>query len=254
MSINTSAVESQNVLFFTVHKAASMFIYKICHDLAKEAGLKYYSINHNKRNRLYFDTEESDLSELATWGERRGCFAPLRFFFAIPEELAAKVILHLRDPRDVLVSLYYSEAYSHNVIKGVFELGESERNEIKTMGIDRYVLEMAAEFNDKYSAYRQFLSQPGTTFVKYEDLILDFPKWLAEVVSGFGLKSEDFSQKLLKKYKKEFNVKKENVYSHKRKIIPGDYQEKLQPETIIRLNEIFAENLKVYRYAADSGY
>ena len=76
-----------NILFFTVHKAASMFIYKICHDLAKEAGLKYYSINHNRRSRYYFDTEETDLRDLSIWGDRRGCFAPLRFFFEIPAEL-----------------------------------------------------------------------------------------------------------------------------------------------------------------------
>jgi len=101
-----------------------MFIYKVCHDLSKEAGLDYFSVNHNRRNKYYFDTEESNLEDINQWECRTGCFAPLRYYFKIPDELNANVILHLRDPRDVLVSLYYSEAYSHSVIKGVFELGQ----------------------------------------------------------------------------------------------------------------------------------
>lgn len=245
----STETDCQNVLFFTVHKAASMFVYKICHDLAKKAGLKYYSINHNKRSRYYFDTEEEELSELQSWQDRRGCFAPLRFYFEIPRELQAKVILHLRDPRDVLVSLFYSEAYSHSVIKGVFELGESERAEIRETGVDQYVLEMADEFNEKYTEYRHFLSQDRAVFVKYEDLVLNFPKWLGAVAEGFGITDDGFIQKLQKKYRKEFSIKKENTYSHKRKIIPGDYLEKLQPETINRLNEIFSENLNLYGYS-----
>jgi len=101
---------NKNILFFTVHKAASMFIYKICHDLSRESGLNYFSVNHNKYNRYYFDTEETDLTDITNWKNRRGCFAPLRYYFTIPQELKAHIILHLRDPRDVLVSLYFSEA------------------------------------------------------------------------------------------------------------------------------------------------
>ena len=252
MCPSATEMKSQNILFFTVHKAASMFIYRICHDLAKEVGLPYYSINHNKRSRYYFDTEETDLADLRNWGSRHGCFAPLRYYFQVPEELTAKVILHLRDPRDVLVSLFYSEAYSHSVIKGVFDLDESERGELRDRGIDRYVLAMADEFNEKYQYYNRFMSLENMVFVKYEDLVLDFPKWLDEVANGFGIAEQGFRQKLLRKYRNEFNVKRENVYSHKRKIVPGDYLEKLQPETINRLNEIFAENLKLYQYDAGS--
>jgi hypothetical protein len=239
---------NKNILFFTVHKAASMFIYKICHDLSKECGLSYYSVNHNRYNKYYFDTEESDLEDITNWQNRTGCFAPLRYYFNIPQELNAHIILHLRDPRDVLVSLYFSEAYSHSVFKGVFDLSQSERNRIINMGIDRYVLQYADTFNKKYTAYQHFLTKPGSIFVKYEDLVLNFPYWLQEVAKGFAIENNRFIHSMIKKYQGEFEVKKENLHAHKRKIVPGDYKEKLKPETIDKLNAIFSENLKKYNY------
>jgi len=238
----------KNILFFTVHKAASMFIYKICHDLSRECGLHYYSVNHNKYNKYYFDTEEADLKDITNWEKRTGCFAPLRYYFPVPQELNAHIILHLRDPRDVLVSLYFSEAYSHNVFKGVFDLNQSQRKEIITKGIDQYVLEYADLFNTKYADYQQLFKKPHAVFVKYEDLVLNFPFWLQEVAKGFAIENPKFISLMIKKYKKEFEVKKENIHAHKRKILPGDYKEKLESETIGRLNAIFADNLKKYNY------
>lgn len=237
-----------NILFFTVHKAASMFIYKICHDLSRESGLNYYSINHNRFNKYYFDTEEQDLEDITNWKNKTGCFAPLRYYFNIPQELNAHIILHLRDPRDVLVSLYFSEAYSHKPFKGVFDLSQSQRNEIINMGINQYVLEYADAFNRKYSEYQQLLTKPDSIFVKYEDLVLNFPFWLQEVARGFAIENSKFIHSMIKKYKGEFAVKKENKHAHKRKIVPGDYKEKLSTETIGKLNAIFSDNLKTYNY------
>ena len=241
-------IKPKNILFFTVHKAASMFIYKVCHDLAKVRGLNYYSVNHNKFSRYYFDTEETDLTDLANWDNRTGCFAPLRYYFDIPPQLDAQTILHLRDPRDVLVSLYFSEAYSHNVFKGVFDLNPAEREKIVTAGIDRYVLNHADTFNQKYTECQALLTKPGSIFVTYETLVLNFPEWLEKVARGFAIDNPKFIQKLSKKYAGEFAIKKENIHAHKRKIVPGDYREKLAAETIAQLNAIFAENLQRYGY------
>ena len=225
-----------------------MFIYKICHDLSRECGLSYYSVNHNRYSKYYFDTEETDLKDITNWHNRTGCFAPLRYYFNVPKELNPHIILHLRDPRDVLVSLYFSEAYSHNVFQGVFDLSQSERKKIINTGIDQYVLEYAGTFDKKYTEYQNLLTRPDSIFVKYEDLVLNFPFWLQEVARVFGIENPTFIQRMLKKYKGEFEVKKENIHAHKRKIVPGDYKEKLTPETISKLNDILLDNLKKYQY------
>ena len=58
---------------------------------------------------------------------------------------------------------------------------------------------------------------------------------------------------MIKKYAREFEIKKENIHAHKRKIVPGDYREKLATETIAKLNAIFAENLQKYGYEIEAG-
>jgi hypothetical protein len=78
--------------------------------------------------------------------------------------------------------------------------------------------------------------------------VLNFPLWLKEVAQGFAIENPKFIQSMIKKYAREFETKKENVHAHKRKIVPGDYKEKLTAGTIGKLNAIFADNLKKYNY------
>ena len=109
-------------------------------------------------------------------------------------------------------------------------------------------MRQAETFNQKYTECQALLAKPGSIFVKYETLVLNFPAWLAKVAQGFAIDNERFISKMSKKYAGEFAVKKENIHAHKRKIVPGDYREKLAAETIASLNAIFAENLQRYGY------
>jgi len=78
--------------------------------------------------------------------------------------------------------------------------------------------------------------------------VLNFPFWLQEVAKGFAIENIKFIDRMVKKYQGEFEIKKENIHAHKRKIVPGDYKEKLTSETIEKLNAIFSDNLKKYNY------
>ena len=107
--------KSDSVLIFTVHKAASMFLHKLTDDLSKIIGFDYYSINKTK----YYDQITSlswkKFIELNT--HKKSCFGPIRAGTAepsIPKNMEFySIILHLRDPRDVLVSMFYSYRYMH---------------------------------------------------------------------------------------------------------------------------------------------
>ena len=93
-----------DIVVFTLHKSASMFLHKLCLHLSQLAGLTYYSPNggdHEVPLRRFLDDPE-------VWTGRHGCFAPLRVPVPVPDMDAKKVILHLRDPRDVLVAMYFS--------------------------------------------------------------------------------------------------------------------------------------------------
>lgn len=65
--------------------------------------------------------------------EKRACFGPIRLLEAmpsIPEGIEDfSVVLHLRDPRDVLVSSFFSNAFSHPVNPVIFNPDEAARQE-----------------------------------------------------------------------------------------------------------------------------
>ena len=90
-------VAERRILFFTLHKCASMFIHRVCTDLARISGRAYFSPNGG-------DFQVS-LQEMVTnvgfWqAHKAGCFGPLRLFIEIPEMENDRILLHLRDPRD----------------------------------------------------------------------------------------------------------------------------------------------------------
>ena len=74
--------------------------------------------------------------------KKRGCFGPMRFFVPTQAFAEASIILHLRDPRDVLVSMFYSYCYMH---AGEIERHTGYRKEVAEAGIDRFVLDMVGE-------------------------------------------------------------------------------------------------------------
>jgi hypothetical protein len=230
-----------------------MFIYRICYQLSSMSKMEYFSVNHSSSDEHYLDFQTVDLTAPDLWkNKRRCCLAPLRQYAQIPGIEDASIILHLRDPRDVLTSLYFSYSYSHPKVNGWFEPTKDFRRDLIEKGIDRFILEKdqngiskAEVFLTRYQQYcSHLLDKPNVVFVKYEEMVSNFPDWLSRVLTPFEIPDKKKNYEfLLKCHKNEFKVKTENRQKHKRKITPGDYKEKLSEETIRTLNEMFRDVL-----------
>jgi len=241
----------KSILFFTVHKAASMFIHEICRELTNLNGMVYYSPNPGD---VHLD-EQSYRQDPDVFKGKKGCFAPLRYFVDIPNKEDYSIILHLRDPRDVLVSKYYSRAYSHPRIVGVFNPSDFQRQRWRDEGIDRFVLGSAEGLYRRYQQYcDHMLHRPGIIFVRYEEMVSHFDKWLKKIIKPFGIKDEKkVVVALTKKYGHIFTEKRrENIQAHIRRVTPHDYLNKLKPETIHNLNIIFKDILTKLDYEIDA--
>ena len=91
--------------------------------------------------------------------------------------------------------------------------------------------------------------RPNTTFLRYEDMVTDFPTWLERFVAPFPVaRKEALVRKLARKYRRNFDVKHEDVRRQKRQVTPGDHKRKLQPDTIAFLNEKFCTILAALGY------
>ena len=202
--------------------------------------------------------------------KKRGCFGPIRFFVPTKAIAEARTILHLRDPRDVLTSMFYSYCFMH---AGEIEPNTGYRQEVAEAGIDRFVLDMVSDkfftyggdygigsrykkyvgtVLDRYERYlSELLGRPETIVVSYEEMVLAFPSWLKKIVSAFSLTDADETQRIVEaRHANSVNAGEEDAWSHKRKVTPGDHREKLQPATIVRLNEIFAPVLEKLGYSS----
>ncbi len=185
----------------------------------------------------------------------QGClYAPIRrptLLSALERLDDFKTVILLRDPRDCLTSLYFSIAYSHrppdnSVARQQFF---EHREEVRQREIDEFVLAEAPHWLQRYSQYCQALEQhPDVHLLTYEQLVLDFPTWLDRLAEIWGL---EFSRRLRNRLTRmaNFDVQDENIYSHKRQVLPGDHRRKLKPETIQQVSELFQPVLTPLGYS-----
>lgn len=246
-----------SIWFRALHKSASMFIYKLCSFIDKKMPQRWelYSANNKPPNL----NEAADATDSFIGLERS--FMPLR------EDLLARrprTIFQLRDPRDILVSEYFSLGYIHGDQK-FSDAARTMREKIQSgaFAIDDYVLLSARQdagffggsglcerMTANLAAAIAQCDRAGLPYlvVRYEDMVLDFPRWAARVLDFMQLSS--LRDPVIQQFRHEFDVKatedRGEVMKHKRVIIPGDYRAKLKPETIGELNRLFDPILSAY--------
>jgi hypothetical protein len=254
----------RDIVVFTLHKSASMFIHRQCELLCGLARIAYHSPNAAgsglDARRLLTDRE--------IWMKHHGCFAPLRFFVEIPRPESYEIILHLRDPRDVLVSMFYSYCYIH---RGEVAPNTGYRRAAAARGIDAFVLDQAitgglhypgdygtgghvgdlvGPLPGRYRAYMdRLLGKPNVTLVKYERMVADYRGWLTDFIKPFPLDDQrQVIEQLVAESPAFFPQRSADVLNHVRHVTPGDYKAKLLPATIRQLDEIFSDVLDALSY------
>jgi hypothetical protein len=256
-------------------------LHQVLRKICESNKISYYSPNQDPNKQLPFDRIFNGEDFIA---KRNGCFGPLRFFVPSAALESASIILHLRDPRDVLTSMFFSYCFMH---PGETAANTGHRKKVAEAGIDKFVLDLSdANFTrydgdygtggqygkyignvrDRYLTYlREIVDKPNAVLLSYEEMVLDFPAWLKKFLRVFELNDSDTTYEfVLRKINIHDDVTRsrrrrdatnekpggEDVRSHKRKATPGDYKEKLRPETISELNRRFSEVLDALGYSS----
>ena len=236
--------DKPNVIFFTVHKAGSSLLtmrftpFFQKHGYAISDLSSWFAKVRPAHRALFFNDAGQKQNVFGT----RGVFhCVFRYPFEVPEFDKQQILLVLRDPRDVLVSHFFSTRYSHPVQNPEFFKLKQTAGELS---IDAYVLHIAADFRKRYETYLPWIGKPNVLFARYEDIIENpeaYEKQL-EAFTGLPVVPGEIVSPA------DFEVDREDPKAHKRKVKAGDHREKLQPETITKLNAEFAEILKQLRY------
>lgn len=163
---------------------------------------------------------------------------------------SAKALL-VRDPRDALVSEYFSNAFTHAIPDGgeTRALMLQERAAAQRSSIRDYVLRMAPELKATLDAYLPFLGMPGLRLYRYEEAVMQKRWFLHDLAAHFGLATSEAEIDAILGWADEHPAQ-EDPTKFVRKVTPGDHLEKLDAATIDQLNGIFAETLTRFGYAA----
>lgn len=244
-----------SVFIMTIHKAASSFVgAEIIPVLAKAQGFESFDIAAKafKAGANYRKTIQEHMSTLESPGY---CFGPFRspMVLNMLDISPNRLLVHVRDPRDCVVSAYYSFGYSHTIPPGKEEQQRfmERRERILTQSIDDYAIEEIGGAVKRLRAYLKHADRADQRLIsRYEDMVLDFPGWVRKISAFIGGGDGSAAVKSLER-KVSFDTKGEDIYKHKRQVMPGDHLRKLKPETIAHLNELCGDLLDKLGYGAD---
>jgi hypothetical protein len=171
-----------------------------------------------------------------------------------PRFVDGRKLLMVRDPRDALVSEYFSNAYSHPIpqanIEGdsVTRLMESQRASALRTTIDEYVLQRGSQLAGSMMRYEDILALGSTKTVRYEDYIFKKSDLLSVISAHFGWRIDDQLIGLILEWADQ-RPTKEDPRNFVRKVTPGDHREKLKPGTITKLNALVRPAMELFGYA-----
>jgi hypothetical protein len=261
MGIMTSTVEECNSFtLLTMHKAGSSYAAQILKEVFERHGYSIVDLATAGYDRGVdehdYVAEQAEFlcasdSFFGPFRGRSNCLAA--------QCSPARPIIHIRDPRDCVVSLYYSLRYSHAVPPGAVGARFLEtRSNLERMSLDAYVQNFALcgamvdeSFLPNLQLFRQLLEvKPDSILSRYEDMVMEFPDWLVSIAEQTGIEIDyeiviDIVRRV--DFLNTLRVV-EDVNNHKRQVIPGDYKRKLSILSQKTLTDFFRDELRYFDY------
>ena len=239
----------------SIHKAGSTLMHKMIAETCNIAKVPAISIPDTLFKEGIFEKDWGDDKEIVK------LIGPGRIYYGfrnLPNVLldgtvnlkSRKCVLLIRDPRDALVSQYFSfggKHISHKLPDKNADVFLSHANSTAGLDIDDYVLQLAKNHLNKLINYKDNLDFNNVLLRKYEEIYFDKKGFLSDIFDHYGI-SVDSDIISYVAERNDVRPAKENINNHIRKGKPGDHKEKLKPDTIGKLNDIFNEVCAWYGY------
>ena len=256
--VRMESAENAQPSFFILGlaKAGSTLFNRVMKPIGEAAGYSYFSLRTTLVE-LGIPPEEVDYEAsdplFVPQGYCYGGFRGLPGDMEIPAFGKSRSVLLVRDPRDMLTSLYFSVAFSHRpppVEQGsvTAENFIAQRQAALGSTIDEYVLQYAPIVLRGFQTLGRKTDALSPKTYRYEDVIFDKQAWIEDVLNYLDLLvPERLVEKIVRRNDVVPSV--EASGEHIRRVTPGDHREKLAPQTISQLNEILDPVLARYGYA-----
>jgi len=247
-----------SIIHFSLNKAATQYTGSVLEECAVENGMVPVSIHGYAFHTNFPYLDHLSAEEMKTY---QHIFKPVGYLYSVFGGMIEgildlekyKIVLMVRDFRDLLVSEYYSVVYSHVSPwqqGNKYERFIEQRTKAKEFAIDEYAVTESNRIYHTLQRYKTLLTDkyPNVYMTRYEDMINDFRGWLNNLLVYCDLRvGEEFFNALIDR-NEHLRPKDEDIQRHVRKGKCGDYREKLSQETIEYLNAKFSSMLLTFGY------
>lgn len=243
-----------SVIAMSLPKAGSTLLFALLQDLAPHAGLAYVPVQD------FFFARGLRLNEVPH--EAAGLFRPAGYCyggfrgpppFAIPILDAARVVLLVRDPRDMAVSHWYSVTQSHVIpdLDGSPHFLTRARAAALARGKAQHVLQVARSIDQQYDRLVStgLLHGARSAVFRYEDVIFRKRDWVAAICDWYGWTIPAPTRDAIAD-RHDVLPEAPDPAAHIRQVRPGNHREELEPAERAALDRILARWLAMFRYAA----
>jgi len=248
--LNTEDINATSIVFISLHKCATSFFTKtVFKELQKLTLVDYqsYQYNHEEEITPIIRSKGYLYAVLRLYDRDHPGYHLTNTLLDTANLKNIKTIFWVRDPRDILVSLYYSFGFTHpfSPNRMIQEHQHERRKKIQTMELDEYALKEAPNLKWKFEQIDRLRQQlPNHLVLRYEEMIHDFDPFFKTLSTFTGINQNLYDDML---HQTRPN-KDEDTSSHKRSGKTQAFKEKLKPETVEELNQILASTLKKFNY------
>ena len=238
----------KSILLWTTHKTASTFIGKVLKEFANNSNYKYFDYASS----IWYMGDSFELENpfiiesncpflFKDFGE---IYGPLRTPFKISQQNNYTNIFIVRDPRDLLISNFYSKSFSHELPNTKFIKKEfiNKRTKFIEKGIDQYCLEYVDKWIIPYFKNYQEMKDNcnGSEFLTYEYFLNSPSNFINKLSQYMNIKiGKNTINKLTKKATSPFyrDLFINNNLSHFRSGKSRQFENEIRKETLNELNE-----------------
>lgn len=246
----------ESIYFYTFHKCASTLFSSYV--LKNINGL--YNVNY--ASQIYSGSWSPDKKPI--FRKRGFIYGPIRISAntivsaekillsqtTTPKFLRDKIaIFFIRDPRDILVSSFYSFGFTHGFspVEGIKVRQETTRKMVQAKSLDEYVLKSATTQADKFKTLHELVTAcERSSILKYEEMIDHFDSFL-EKLRGYISIEDKVAREI---YRRSRPKTDEDLSAHRRSGQVSGFRNKLKKETINDLNNKLADTLTLFGYEA----
>lgn len=242
--------------FFSLERAGSSVFWFIVTELLRAAHRSYCEplADLFLQGIARSEVDDDALRDLlARPGYAFGMFRSFDIAFQELDLTQSKKFLLVRDPRDILVSLYFSMAGSHPVYGEGSVKDELMKMRACTGGpmVDFVRSEVADSVKRRYEQYRLLCEQDSNVIVfRYEDIIFDKLGWVNEIAGHMAI---SLPGKVLRKIARRNDLLplKEYPSRNVRQVAPGNWKVHLNEEGATHVEQQFAAEMAHFGYVPE---